>query len=41
MAKGFFCYYSNKSWLNPKGELITDWKMCAWQWIWNKTERSS
>ena len=35
-AQQFYQHYSEKSWLNPYGKLIADWKRCAWQWIWNR-----
>lgn len=33
LAKEFFRFYSERQWLNPNGELIKNWKVLAWQWI--------
>jgi hypothetical protein len=35
-ATEFYQHYHKRNWLNLNGNLIKDWKMCAWQWIWNK-----
>lgn len=35
-ALDFFYYYSEVKWRNRTGHLIKDWKMHAWEWIWNK-----
>jgi hypothetical protein len=32
----FFDYYKSKGWVNPRGTLIRNWKILAWQWIWYK-----
>lgn len=36
-AAEFYKHYHKRGWLNPNGTLIKDWKMSAWQWIWNKS----
>lgn len=35
-AYEFYESYNRTDWLNNKGHLIKDWKMHAWQWIWNR-----
>ena len=30
----FFKHYCTKGWKNAEGNLIKDWKIYAWQWIW-------
>jgi hypothetical protein len=35
-ATEFYRHYAEKRWINPDGNLIADWKRCAWQWIWNR-----
>lgn len=33
-ALTFFEHYQRRQWQNARGEPIKDWKMRAWQWIW-------
>ncbi|WP_293906188.1 hypothetical protein [Sphingobacterium sp. UBA5670] len=35
-AAEFFNYYQAMDWKNRKGKLISNWKVLAWQWIFNK-----
>jgi len=35
-AIDFFNYYEGKKWKNRRGNEIRDWKVHAWNWIWNK-----
>jgi hypothetical protein len=35
-ANEFFQKYSQEKWKNNKGKRIKNWKVHAWQWIWQK-----
>jgi hypothetical protein len=35
-ALKFYVHYNNRLWRNAGGDLISDWKCLAWQWIWNR-----
>ncbi len=35
-ALRFYFHYSVMRWRNKKRRLIKDWKMHAWEWIWNR-----
>jgi hypothetical protein len=36
MATDFFDAYEKAGWKNRKGRFIKNWKVHAWQWIWEK-----
>jgi len=38
MAMGFYRSYDIAAWKNTKGDLIKNWKVHAWQWIWVKNK---
>ncbi|MBX2942736.1 MAG: hypothetical protein KF860_10345 [Cyclobacteriaceae bacterium] len=33
-AHDFFNQYADKNWRNRNGELISNWKVHAWEWVW-------
>jgi hypothetical protein len=35
-AEKFFDMYSVACWKNTRGRLISNWKVHAWQWIWER-----
>ncbi|UOE51363.1 hypothetical protein MTO98_09760 [Mucilaginibacter sp. SMC90] len=35
-ALAFYRSYQVKQWRNKRGNVIKDWKMRAWQWLWEK-----
>ena len=37
VAKSFFDHYSERNWMNSYGNLLSNWKALAWNWIISKT----
>ncbi len=33
-ALDFFRFYQLRKWHNTRGQIIKDWKMRAWEWLW-------
>lgn len=36
-AMDFFNFYTARRWKNSHGHTITNWKVHAWEYIWNKS----
>lgn len=36
-ALEYFMFYKSRKWLNNKNLPLKDWKMTAWQWLWNRS----
>ncbi len=38
-ALNFYSYFSEKNWKNNRGNLLSNWKRAAWEWILNRNNR--